>query len=304
MERADYYVGSVVALAIGVLLATLLWLSPLIGERPYRIEARFGEISGITERASVMLQGLEVGRVVSIDPEVGSDGDLQFRVTMSLRRRLANGARLPIVQGTSARLMPAALLGSASIVLEPPEDLTQPELPSGSVINGTVEVPLAEKLQYESGKLTFAISMLLSSAQSLLDSLGHTTNTANATLRGLGSEAPALIADLRRQLATTETLLATSAEQVGEIGPRLGAVIDSASSVLSDSRAVVTGMSGFVAESRPELVRVLDNMAVTSDMLQHIVRQVGERPSRLFSGVRMPPAPLPASAAPAQVIIR
>jgi ABC-type transporter Mla subunit MlaD len=304
MERADYYVGSVVALAIGVLLATLLWLSPLLGERPYRIEARFGEIAGITERASVMLQGLEVGRVVSIDPEIGRDGDLQFRVTMALRRRLANGARLPIVQGTSARLMPAALLGSASIVLDPPEDLTQPELPSGSVINGTVEVPLTEKLQYESGKLTFAISMLLSSAQSLLDSLGHTTNTANVTLRNLGSDAPALIADLRRQLAATEVLLETSTQQIGEIGPRLGAVIDSTSNLLADSRVLVSGMSGLMAESQPELLRVLDNMAMTSDLLQHIVRQVGERPSRVFSGVRMPPAPLPASAAPAQVIIR
>ena len=69
--RQDFIVGALIvaaiAIVVGALVATSGW-----GERRYDLFLRVGSAEGITVDTRVIVQGLEVGRVKSIDRSSGT----------------------------------------------------------------------------------------------------------------------------------------------------------------------------------------------------------------------------------------
>lgn len=121
-------------------LAGLAWLSFSVGGveslRPggLQLTASFDEVGGLKRRAQVVIGGVRVGQVKSID--LGDD--FRARVTLDVDERLA----LPA--DTSASILTSGVLGDQYIALEPGGD---PEvLHSGEQIQFTQSAVILERL--------------------------------------------------------------------------------------------------------------------------------------------------------------
>jgi phospholipid/cholesterol/gamma-HCH transport system substrate-binding protein len=121
-------------------LAALAWLSFTVGgveslrSGGLELTATFDEIGGLKKRAQVVIGGVKVGQVKSIDLA----DDFRARVTMDVDSRLA----LPA--DTSASILTSGVLGDQYIALEPGGD---PEtLRSGEPIEFTQSAVILERL--------------------------------------------------------------------------------------------------------------------------------------------------------------
>lgn len=121
-------------------LAALAWLSFTVGgveslrSGGLELTATFDEIGGLKQRAQVVIGGVKVGQVKSIDLA----DDFRAKVTMDVDSRLA----LPA--DTSASILTSGVLGDQYIALEPGGD---PEtLHSGEPIEFTQSAVILERL--------------------------------------------------------------------------------------------------------------------------------------------------------------
>ena len=142
MERRallETWVGVFVAAG----LAALAMLAFRVGDiseagvsDPYRINARFDNIGGLTTRAAVTMAGVRVGRVESI----GFDSErYQAVVTMQIDGRYD---RIPT--DTSAAILTSGLLGEQYIGLEPGG--AEEYLSDGDLLQFTQSALVLEKL--------------------------------------------------------------------------------------------------------------------------------------------------------------
>lgn len=293
-ESADLTVGSVVLGAALILAVTLVWLSPAVANRTYPLFAEFDRIDGIAERTPVYMRGFEVGRVRSISPHIDEDGELSFRVQLNVYRRLASGDSLRLPAGTRARLMPPPVIGSASIVLQPPL-LGGAPLEPGDVIPGERDPAVVDQVQRMTEDLTAELTEAIAGARILIDTLtgtvaeaSHTLTATNQTIEALGEELPPLLTSVHAQVDAAGLLIDELHDQTGTVLPAAGASLDSLQAVLSDSRQLVTDVQRLLADSEPELTTILANLDSTTLRLHHFVREVSDRPWRVFTGVEPP----------------
>lgn len=129
-----------VGLFVLVGLAALAWLSFSVGgveslrAGGLQLTATFDEIGGLKKRAQVVISGVRVGQVKSID----LSDDFRARVTLDVDHALA----LPA--DTSASILTSGVLGDQYIALEPGGD---PEtLRSGEQIQFTQSAVILERL--------------------------------------------------------------------------------------------------------------------------------------------------------------
>ena len=129
-----------VGLFVLVGLAALAWLSLSVGgvealrAGGLQLSATFDEIGGLKKRAQVVIGGVRVGQVKSIDLA----DDFRARVTLEVDDQLA----LPA--DTSASILTSGVLGDQYIALEPGGD---PEtLRSGEQIAYTQSAVILERL--------------------------------------------------------------------------------------------------------------------------------------------------------------
>jgi len=129
-----------VGLFVLVGLAALAWLSFSVGgveslrAGGLQLTATFDEIGGLKKRAQVVIGGVRVGQVKSID----LSDDFRARVTLDVDQKLA----LPA--DTSASILTSGVLGDQYIALEPggePETLR-----SGEQIQFTQSAVILERL--------------------------------------------------------------------------------------------------------------------------------------------------------------
>lgn len=121
-------------------LAALAWLSFSVGgvdlfrSRGLELTATFDEIGGLKQRAQVVIGGVKVGQVKSIDLA----DDFRARVTLEV----SGGLELPA--DTSASILTSGVLGDQYIALEPGGD---PELLApGDPIEFTQGAVILERL--------------------------------------------------------------------------------------------------------------------------------------------------------------
>lgn len=291
-ESSDFTVGAVVLAAAVILLGSFLWLSPAVAGNTYPLYTEFGRIDGVADQSNVMLRGYTVGRVAAIEPRMTADGDLRFRVRMNIESRLASGDSLLLPSGTTARLVPPPVIGTGYILLETPDRRGQ-ALEPGSTIPGIRNTAIIEQVQGMTGDVSAEVLTTMTVAQGLMDSLTAAVSTANRTLTETSAAIPPLTRSLERQLDATAALTADIHEQVRTLSPAVLATIDSASMLLSDSRAMVGDLRGTLSETRPELYHILGQLDTTSILLTHFMREVSAKPLRIISGVEPPPGLVP-----------
>ncbi len=122
--------------------AALAYLSIQLGGATYsgpgglRLYASFDEVGGLAPRSPVVIGGVKVGQVKTI--ELSPDGDFRARVLMDVDSNL----KLP--DDTSASILTQGVLGSQYIGLEPGGSDTM--LPEGGEIAYTQSALVIERL--------------------------------------------------------------------------------------------------------------------------------------------------------------
>lgn len=289
-ERSDFVVGVVVLAASLMLVGSFLWLSPAISTQAYPVYVEFDRIDGIGKQAHVMLRGYNVGSVAAIEPRTDPQHGLRFRVQLNIHARLASGDSLFLPEGTIARIIPPPVIGAGFIVLEPPPGGGPPIRP-GTVIPGARTDAIVEQMQGLSSDLGDDILATMVTARTLMDSvtaaMGHTNVALAQTTRAL----PALLDGIQRQLTVTEALTTQIHAQLGDLSPAVMASMDTANLLMADSRRLVQELNETLLATAPEIHNILANMDTSAILFTHFVRQVTERPWRMFTGVQ-PPAGL------------
>jgi phospholipid/cholesterol/gamma-HCH transport system substrate-binding protein len=105
----DLTVGMFVLVGLAAIAYLSVQVGGLSGPRGFHLYATFDQIGGLTERAPVVISGVEVGQVSSIR----LDDDLRARVELDIDPSL----ELPV--DTSAAIMTEGVLGNKFVALEP-----------------------------------------------------------------------------------------------------------------------------------------------------------------------------------------
>jgi ABC-type transporter Mla subunit MlaD len=291
-ERGDLAVGAVVLGAIAIAVGSVVWFAPAVTDTSVRYVTEFDRIEGVAVQSEVKLRGFTVGRVAEIEPVRDTSRGYLFRVTMRLDATLADGQPFQIPRGTTAQLVPPAVIGAASIALETP-DTVRGFLPPGSIIPGTRATAVMDQLNRLAGDLNTDVRRVIASTLALLDSLKRTTVTANAALgaaegavRTTQEALPGILGAVQRDLAAADTLL----RGLQQVTPAALRVTDSVAVLLSDSRRALTDVARLATAREPELVRIMANLDTSAVLLRHFTGEVSRSPMRAITGV-VPPTP-------------
>src|SRR5690349_21731887 len=134
-DNTDLRVGLMVIGALLIGVASFLWVGQSFGRNVAPLYTDVSDVQGIGAESQVFLNGFNVGRVSDVEPRVGPDGALLFRVRMNIIWALSGDAKMPLKQGMRARVVPPALdIGRGTIVLESSAQPNAADLKPGDVI--------------------------------------------------------------------------------------------------------------------------------------------------------------------------
>jgi ABC-type transporter Mla subunit MlaD len=288
-ERADLIVGSTTAGAMAIVVAAVIWTAGTWRHDTYPLFTHFSDITGLAPQAAVYLRGYEIGRIREIQPMVTEDGHVTFRVRMDVRWSLAGDEPRALPVGTTALLKPPPVIGSALIELELPDSTGAGRLSPGDVIPGRAELPLTQLASRLSGGVVLEVVETLEAARAMMDTLVLTTIAAREVMEMTGRMLPPTVARLDAQLEEAGAVMTELRRDAALLTPALAAAIDSAHHVLQESRGLIRSMSETIGDNTPLLRSILDNLENTTLVLDHFTRSISERPTRMLTGVRIPP---------------
>lgn len=294
VQRTDLYVGmfliGTVALVAAALVATSGW-----GVKRYDVYVRTSDAKDITVDTKIFMQGLEVGRVAAIAPRpaAGSAGRLEFILRLSLLDAFPDGTPLRLPRGTDAEVE-SGLLGGSTLLLAVHSD-SGGTLGPGDTIDmhrqaAAMEAfgALATDLKGTIQSALVAATATLEASRRLADSLTVATGTARRFMVGIEPGTEKIMAGvavnldrLRLIMDSTNTRTAITFREVDSTivqSRRLLVSVDSLTRLL-------VAMGG---ENRPEVAAMIVNLRQLSQQLQFVLEQVGRRPMRLITGVKLP----------------
>ncbi|MBI4544323.1 MAG: MCE family protein [Gemmatimonadetes bacterium] len=301
-ERTDLTVGAVVMLGLLILGGSLFWLSPALQEKTYPLYTSFESIDGVAEQAPVYLQGYTIGRVAAIEPAIGESGMPIFHVRMDIESRLSKGDTLRLPVGTHAMLLPPTVIGAGKLLLKI-GPWSESYLEPGDTVPGVRAPEVVAQVQDLATSMTTELMTTLETSRALMDTLARTTASANQAIVVTTRALPTLLQGLQAELVAAESLTVALRTHLGALAPVATASIDSVRGLLGDTRRIVQDATSLLNAREPEISGILANLDSTTMLLQHFMREVAERPWRLFTGVRppaglAPPAPTKASGPP------
>ena len=288
-EPGDLKAGVLVIVAFAGLVAGVIWSasSKKIDMAP--LYAEFPRLSGVSTETPVLLNGFKVGQVDDIEPRTDSVGHLTFRVRMSVLWHPGGGNVVPYRTGMRVLLNPPAIeqLGTAILRLEAPavpgaplsRGATLPVLPYLSPIEGA-----QTRIDSLGGELTRTLSDTRTLLNVLVKTASATTGAATATA-GVANVAAKQLTDLavdtRARLSTADSLM----RDMRTLAPGAKAAADSLQLLLGDSRRAVARLSKMADANEPQLTRTLASLDTSSALLQHFIKQVSAKPTRILTGV-------------------
>ena len=290
-ESADLRVGLLLVSAGVVGIGSFVWLTPAVSDDSVPYFADFKSVEGINEQSTVELSGFQVGRVSEIIPSADSaTGHVTFRVRMSMRPRLAGDRPFRIPRGTIARISAGRIIGSESIMLEPPARIIG-MLQPGAILRGELATGTTDVLKQLAGELGDDIKKTLRATTRLVDSLqtvAHEVRLAAANVTDLTrtgkEELPTLLANINRDLNNVDSLV----RDLKTLSPALKLSLDSVNRLVSDTRKTVNTVNGMMKDREPEVARIAANLDSTAVLLRWFVEQVARRPMRALTGVTIP----------------
>lgn len=287
LDKGDIGVGLAVLVAVGIGIAATVWLTaPLRRDTGAgALYTEFPELANLSVQDPVYIKGFKIGQVDDITPRVSADGNLVFRIRMSIQWRLADSTRLPLTKGTQAFLQPAVVVGSPSIVLDLPPGAIGQRLAPGALIAGSVETSPVTQVLTLADSLAGQLKLTLGKTRNVLDSLSMAAGLASRGVRSTDTAIPVLVAGISHDIATLDSAIASLRTVMGPTA----ATADSARALLGASRRAIDDLSHSVQGHDANIGRIIANLDTTSALLQDFVRQIEAKPMRLITGVTPSP---------------
>ena len=295
VQRTDLYVGlflvTMVVLVLAALVATSGW-----GTDRYDIFVRTSSAQDLTIDTKIFLQGLEVGKIKAINPRpTGSAGTLEFILRLSLLDRFPDGTPLRLPRGTIAEVQQSNPLAGKQVQLVVPTSGGGGTLAPFDTISlrlGTSAIDafgaLARDLKDIIEATLVSATNTMNAFKVLSESLTVATGTARRFVVGIQPGTEKVLAGVAVNLESVRTLLDSTTT-------RSGATIRQVDSTLATSRVLIQRLDSltrfFLAlggENRPEIAALIVNFRQMSEQMQYILDQIGRRPMRLITGVRIP----------------
>lgn len=291
--RQDFIVGLVIvgaiAVIVGALLATSGW-----GERRYDLYLRAASAEGLTADSKVLLQGLEVGRVMRVSPRVDSTTrTVSFVAKLSMIERFSGGADLRLPAGTRGRLEPASQISSTvliRIVLPDSGGRAARLLAEGDTIDSDRKVPVMDQVAEVAQQLSKEVQEVL-----------HRTHQSLERVDAILAQANGVLKDIRPSVETTLADVSTTMNHVNKLVQRLDpGLADSVSHAIALSTRIMLRVDSLAAqagqmtsENREDVRIAVANVTQLTRQLNHLAEQLSRRPYRLLTGVK----PLPSDSA-------
>jgi ABC-type transporter Mla subunit MlaD len=293
VQRTDLYVGmflvATVALVAIALIATSGW-----GVDRYDVFVRTENAQDIAVDNKIYMQGLEVGRVAGIAPRpVGTAGQLEFVIRMSLLDRFPDGTPLRLPRGTTAEVK-SGLLGGAQVqltvltdsggTLTPGDTIGMHRAPSalesfGSLANdlkGTIQATLV------------AATGTLDGVRHLTDSLTVATGTARRFLAATQPGTEKILTGVAVNLDRLRLVLDSANVRTGLTFAQLNSTVAQGRTLLASVDSLTRLLIAMGGENRPEVNAMIVNFRNMSSQLGYVLEQLSRRPMRFISGVRIP----------------
>jgi ABC-type transporter Mla subunit MlaD len=288
-QQRDFLVGLFVLIGLGVLAGAWLVTSGLTEER-YELLLRAESAEDLNPDTRVVLQGLTVGRVRSIVPEIDStNGSVSFVARLTVQARFPNGTELRLPLGTNAVISKPNPVAPSVINLRMPERAAPGQfLEPGDVITSTrPDDPLAQ-LGDVARQLNTELTAVLADVRRVLEQSDGALRDARGLLRSTRPAVDGTLELVQSNLARSDSLLAT-------LSPRVGPLADSLALALEDSRRVLARLDSLastahdvVDENRDIVVEIAASLQRSARILEHFADQISRRPTRLLTGVRPP----------------
>ena len=286
--RQDFAVGlliiTAIAVVVGALLATSGW-----GERRYDLYLRAANAEGLTIDSRVMLEGLEVGRVVSVAPRVDSlTRRVSFVARLKVIERFSGGANLRLPVGTSAELEAVNQISPAVLVrLVLPDTLRRSGgramLAAGDTIDSERKPPILNEVADVAQRLSTEVTNVLHSAHQTLVALQGTLREANTTIVDLRP-------DVRRTLANVAATMDRINSLVGRLDPGLADTVSRAvmlsTRTLARLDSLVASANAMTTENRQDIRETMRNVDHLTLQLNHLAEEMSRRPYRFITGVK------------------
>jgi ABC-type transporter Mla subunit MlaD len=292
-DNTDLRVGLMVIGALLIGVASFLWVGQSFGRNVAPLYTDVSDVQGIGAESQVFLNGFNVGRVSDVQPRVGPDGALLFRVRMNVVWRLDGNSRMPLKQGMRARVVPPALdIGRGTIVLEAGGLANAADLKPGDVIPSVQIGGTTNRMQLVVDSVGRDLRLVIGQVDKLVQSLSVTVasatttmQSANAMMASVNGEMPGIMRGVKANLASADSLM----RSLNAITPGTVATLDSVRALLGDSRVAISRATEFLDNNEPQIASTIQNLDQASAVLNNLLKEVSRRPIKALTGVRPPP---------------
>jgi ABC-type transporter Mla subunit MlaD len=304
-ESGDLRTGLLVVGAFVLVVAGVIWTASASRQDLAPLYAEFPTLAGVTTETPVLLNGFRVGQVDGIDPQTDSLGRLTFRVRMAVQWHPGGASVAPYRMGMRVRLIPPPIdmLGTATLQLEPPTVAGGPLAP-GATLPLLRNVSPLEGAQVRLDTLGTELTKTLTDTRSalaiLMRSAATAADAAHSTAR-VAATAGAQFNDLAAATRSRLVAVDSTMRDIRAITPMTKSTTDSLHLLIADSKRTMSQLSRIMESNEPHLNRTLASLDTTTLLLQHFMREVSAKPTRLLTGVTPlktpPPAPQPTKTA-------
>jgi len=293
VQRTDVYVGIFVMLVIGVIVTALVVTSGW-GIKRFNLFIRTDDARDLRVDTKIYLQGLEVGRIASINPKPTSGGHhLEFIIRAEVLAQFPDGTPLRLVEGTDAEMV-KELLGGSTLLLDTHGDKTG-WLQPGATIELHRSTPamealgsLASGLKDRIANTLDATAQTLVSFRRLADSLSGATGTARQFVQRIEPGAERTLTEVASTLGRMRDLLDSSNTRSGITLQQLNATMEQSRRLMASADSLTRLVTAMGGENRPAIREVLENTRILSEQTAYLMEALSRRPMRVMSGVDLP----------------
>lgn len=312
-SRTDLYVGTFVILVVSAIVAALVATSGW-GIKHFDMFIRTDDTRDVEIDTKIYLQGLEVGRVVSISPRpTAKRGILEFIIHAQMVAQFAGGDSLQLPRNVDAEVE-TALLGGSTLTLDVHDDgdsasggscrrgRLRGNLQPGDTICMHRRPAAMEAFGNLARDLKGSIADLLVSADSTMrsyrrlgDSLSRATGAAREFVTGIRpgaerslDEVASNLQRFRRMMDTVDVRSGTTLHQLNLTMEQTRLTMQQSRQLLASADSLTRLLTAMGAENRPELRSMLLDARFLTQQLLYVTEQMSRRPMRAMTGVELP----------------
>lgn len=229
-SRRHKIIGAVVVVVVAVAVGAVLLLNSSLFSSTYAVGARFPNVVGLAPGAEVLLAGVPVGSVRSLQVEGNS---------VVAHLAIDSGVELPA--DTAATIQVETLLGVTGVVLQPGSDWAQPLRAGALITRTTAPIELFEVRSSATG--------LLSATDA--QALGNLVQTLASVTSGKHAEVQQIVGGLDKftgTIAARQAQVSSLIDAAETLSSTLAARDHQLASVVDDLDTVVSGLAAHSAQ--------------------------------------------------------